>query len=109
MTILDQNEQEVLNRAAGAEQIVALSLIAGLTHAGRPLSPMVMDTPFGRLDTNHRRNILAYLPKSASQLILFVHNGEIRGEEDLEDIAHRIGGRYEIREVTPTHSTLVRS
>ena len=109
LTILDQNEQEVLNRAAGAEQIVALSLIAGLTHAGRPLSPMVMDTPFGRLDTNHRRNILAYLPKSASQLILFVHNGEIRGEEDLEDIAHRIGGRYEIREVTPTHSTLVRS
>ena len=109
LTIVDQNGQEVPNRSAGAEQIVALSLIAGLTNAGRPLGPMVMDTPFGRLDINHRRNILAYLPNSASQLILFVHDGEIRGELDLEDIAHKIDSRYEIREVTPTHSTLVRS
>jgi DNA sulfur modification protein DndD len=109
LTIIDQNGQEVPNRSAGAEQIVALSLIAGLTHAGRPLGPMVMDTPFGRLDINHRRNILAYLPNSASQLLLFVHDGEIRGELDLEDIAHKIDSRYEIREVTPTHSILVRS
>jgi DNA sulfur modification protein DndD len=106
LTILDQNGQEVLLRSAGAEQIVALSLIAGLSHAGRPAGPVVMDTPFGRLDTKHRKNILEYLPNSASQLILFVHDGEIRGSDDLNVMAHRIGGQYEIKEISPTHSTL---
>jgi DNA sulfur modification protein DndD len=107
LTILDQNGHEVLLRSAGAEQIVALSLIAGLSHAGRPVGPIVMDTPFGRLDTKHRKNILKYLPNSASQLILFVHDGEIRGSDDLNVLAHRIGGQYEIKEVSPTHSILV--
>lgn len=106
LTILDQNGQEVLLRSAGAEQIVALSLIAGLSHAGRPAGPVVMDTPFGRLDTKHRKNILEYLPNSASQLILFVHDGEIRGSDDLNVMAHRIGGQYEIKEISPTHSIL---
>ncbi len=107
LTILDQNGNEVLLRSAGAEQIVALSLIAGLSHAGRPAGPVVMDTPFGRLDTKHRKNILGYLPNSASQLILFVHDGEIRGSDDLNVLAHRIGGQYEIKEISPTHSVLV--
>ena len=106
LTILDQNEDEVQLRSAGAEQIVALSLIAGLSHSGRPAGPVVMDTPFGRLDTKHRKNILGYLPNSASQLILFVHDGEIRGTDDLNVLAHRIGGQYEIIEVSPFHSKL---
>lgn len=108
LTILDQNGLEVSLRSAGAEQIVALSLIDGLSHAGRTAGPVVMDTPFGRLDTKHRKNILAYLPKAASQLVLFVHDGEIRGADDLDVLAHRIGARYEIREVSPSHSTLER-
>lgn len=106
LSILDQNDDEVLLRSAGAEQIVALSLIAGLSHAGRPAGPVIMDTPFGRLDTKHRKNILGYLPNSASQLILFVHDGEIRGSDDLNVLAHRIGGQYEIREISPSHSVL---
>jgi len=108
LTILDQNGHEVLLRSAGAEQIVALSLIAGLSHANRPAGPVVMDTLFGRLDTKHRKNILGYLPSSASQLILFVHDGEIRGSEDLDVLAHRIGGQYEIKEISPSHSILER-
>lgn len=106
LTILDQNGQEVSLRSAGAEQIVALSLIDGLSHAGHSAGPVVMDTPFGRLDTKHRKNILSYLPNSASQLVLFVHDGEIRGTDDLDVLAHRIGGRYEIREISPSHSVL---
>lgn len=108
LTILDQNGQEVSLRSAGAEQIVALSLIDGLSQAGRIAGPVVMDTPFGRLDSKHRKNILNYLPKAASQLVLFVHDGEIRGADDLDVLAHRIGARYEIKEVSPSHSVLER-
>lgn len=106
LTILDQSNHEVQLRSAGAEQIVALSLIAGLGQAGRASGPMIMDTPFGRLDTKHRKNILKYLPTSATQLVMFVHDGEIRGSEDLDVIASRIGAQYEIKEVTPSHSVI---
>ena len=85
-------------RSAGAEQIVALSLIDGLSRTGRSAGPVVMDTPFGRLDPKHRSNILRYLPKHASQLILLVHEGEINRKEDLAEIAHRVGAEYEINE-----------
>jgi DNA sulfur modification protein DndD len=108
LKIVDQNGEEAPSRSAGAEQIVALSLIDGLSRSGRASGPVVMDTPFGRLDTKHRKNILAYLPNSASQLVLFVHDGEIRGTDDLATLAHRIGGQYDIIEVSPSHSKLER-
>jgi DNA sulfur modification protein DndD len=109
LTILDERETPVSIRSAGAEQIVALSLIDGLSRTGRANGPVVMDTPFGRLDLKHRDNILKYLPISASQLILLVHDGEIRAETDLAPIASRIGGVYHIKEKGPRHSVVERN
>lgn len=109
LTIIDSDGNEVRSRSAGAEQVVALSLIDGLSATGRKQGPIVMDTPFGRLDPSHRANVLAYLSKRASQLILLVHEGEIRKEGiDLEVINRRISRRYEIREVSSTSSEIAR-
>lgn len=109
LTILDEHGRPVFSRAAGAEQIVALSLIDGLSRTGRAAGPVVMDTPFGRLDLKHRDNILRYLPTVAGQLVLLVHEGEIRKDTDLVPIAPRIGAAYEIREVNPRHSVIERA
>ncbi|MEW6344922.1 MAG: AAA family ATPase [Pseudomonadota bacterium] len=106
LTILDERGARVTVRSAGAEQIVALSLIDGLARTGRAAGPVVMDTPFGRLDLRHRDNILRYLPTTTSQLILLVHDGEIRRETDLLPIAERIGAAYQINEVNPRHSVI---
>ncbi len=106
LTILDENGERVNVRSAGAEQIVALSLIDGLARTGRAAGPVVMDTPFGRLDLKHRDNILRYLPETTSQLVLLVHDGEIRKETDLAPVAAKIGKSYVIREVTPRHSKI---
>lgn len=108
LTILDEHGRPVSLRSAGAEQIVALSLIDGLSRTGRAAGPVVMDTPFGRLDLKHRDNILRYLPTVAGQLVLLVHEGEIRKDTDLVPIAPRIGAAYEIREVNPRHSVIER-
>lgn len=108
LTIIDEHGNPVTIRSAGAEQIVALSLIDGLARTGRAAGPVVMDTPFGRLDLHHRDNILRYLPTTTSQLVLLVHDGEIRRETDLAPIASRIGAEYEIKEVNPRHSILER-
>jgi DNA sulfur modification protein DndD len=109
LSIIDDAGRKVPLRSAGAEQIVALSLIDGLNRTGRAIGPVVMDTPFGRLDLKHRDNILTYLPTVTSQFILLVHSGEIRPDSDLAAIKSRIGAVYTIREVTPTQSRIERT
>ena len=106
LSILDERGHEVAIRSAGAEQIVALSLIDGLARAGRAAGPVVMDTPFGRLDLRHRANILKYLPTTTNQLVLFVHEGELNKGADLQQVASRIGCVYEIKEVSPRQSII---
>jgi DNA sulfur modification protein DndD len=106
LAILDERGHEVTIRSAGAEQIVALSLIDGLARAGRAAGPIVMDTPFGRLDPGHRANILKYLPTTTNQLILFVHEGEVARSHDLSQISSRIDSIYEIKEVSTRHSKI---
>lgn len=106
LTIIDENGEKVGVRSAGAEQIVALSLIDGLARTGRAAGPVVMDTPFGRLDLKHRSNILRYLPETTSQLVLLVHDGEVRKETDLAPVAERVGKEYAIREVSTRQSKI---
>jgi len=106
LTIIDENGEKVGVRSAGAEQVVALSLIDGLARTGRAAGPVVMDTPFGRLDLKHRGNILRYLPETSSQLVLLVHDGEVRKETDLAPVAARIGKEYVIREVSTRQSKI---
>ena len=108
LNILDSAGRKVTVRSAGAEQIVALSLIDGLNRTGRQAGPVLMDTPFGRLDQKHRNNVLTYLPCVTSQFMLLVHSGEIRRETDLEVISHKIGAVYEIIEISETESKLER-
>ncbi len=106
LSILDKEERIVDERSAGAEQVVALSLIDGLNKTSGTEAPIVMDTPLGRLDPKHRRNILQYLPDMSEQVVLLVHEGEIRAKQDLEIIASRIGARYEIKRVSATQSRI---
>lgn len=109
LSILDHTGNVLKERSAGAEQIVALSLIDGLNKTARKSGPIVMDTPLGRLDPNHRSNVLKYLPKMAEQVVLLVHEGEIDPSRDLSNFAERIGARYQIQRVSATESRIVRS
>lgn len=96
LTIQDNRGSLVDLRSAGQEEIVALALIDGLSRTGRKSGPVVMDTPFGRIDGAHRTSILKYLPESAKQLILLVHDREIDRNKDLSEISHKIGKQYEL-------------
>lgn len=108
LNIIDDLGEEVDVRSAGAEQVVALALIDGLGRASRAEGPIVMDTPFGRLDPTHRSNILQYLPESTSQLVLLVHEGEVNKEENLRSINDRVGLAYEIENLGARQSRLRR-
>ena len=66
-----------------------------------------MDTPFGRLDKDHRANILKFLPTMADQVVLLVHDGEIDRERDLAPIAANISAQVLIEHTSSNSSHLV--
>ena len=77
LTIIHKDGRAEDSRSAGAEQVVALALMGAL-QANAPLcGPIVMDTPFGRLDSQHTANVVVALPSMAEQVVLFVQEGEI--------------------------------
>lgn len=107
LSIIDRDNRPVSIRSAGAEQIVALSLIDGLNKTAGKSGPIVMDTPLGRLDPKHRAAVLSEVHKLADQVVLLVHEGEIARGEELEQLASRIGAVYEIERLSSSQSRLV--
>lgn len=107
LTILDSEGKEVSGRSAGAEQIVALSLIGGLNRAAvAGESPVVMDTNFGRLDRSHRENVLRWAASLDQQVILLVHSGELV-RDDLRDFGIEYARAYEIGRINEWKSEVV--
>ncbi len=105
LSIIDDLGHEVPLRSAGAEQVVALSLIMAL-NASRVRNAVVMDTPFGRLDPHHRRNILEALPELARQVVLLVHEGELTRDETPAHLGAALTRSYAIHHHSSFHSEL---
>lgn len=64
--------------SAGEKQIYAIALLWALRAvAARPL-PIIIDTPLGRLDSNHRQNLVEhYFPNASHQVIVLSTDTEI--------------------------------
>ena len=65
-----------------------LSLI-GAIKTMSPAETLVVDAPFGRLDTKHVKSIIKYLPNLAPQIILFLTDREYKVFKN-KDIASTI-------------------
>jgi DNA sulfur modification protein DndD len=107
LIIVDRSGNEVQVRSAGAEQVVALSLIGALNRNAIRRGPVIMDTPFGRLDPSHRENILTFVPHMAEQVTLLVHGGEVDRERDLAPIREQIDKEYRLDYVSSERTDLV--
>ena len=64
--------------SAGEKQLLAVATMWALRDvSGLPI-PVIMDTPLGRLDTDHRLTIVRqYLPHASHQVIMFATDAEV--------------------------------
>lgn len=81
--------------SAGERQILSLSFICAMAKISGEVSPLVMDTPFGRLSGNHLDLVAKNLPGLARQLILFVTDREWDKASSTR-IQPKIGAEYEL-------------
>jgi DNA sulfur modification protein DndD len=96
LSLVNESGRITRDRSAGSEQIVALALIGALSKCATREGPIVMDTPFGRLDRGHRTRVLEFLSELSGQVVLLVQSGEIERERDLVSIRHQIATEYRI-------------
>ncbi|RMD72757.1 MAG: ATP-binding protein, partial [Cyanobacteria bacterium J149] len=92
--------------STGENQILSLSFIGGIIDRVREWSekntltapdsstfPVVMDSPFGSLDENYRRQVASCLPQLANQLVVLATKTQWRGEVE-QQMKSYIGKEY---------------
>lgn len=84
-------------RSAGFEHVVALALIGAL-HKNAPLrGPIIMDSPFGRLDPIHTSNITKVLPKMSEQIVLLAYTREIDEQQARNTLGASLKREYRLQ------------
>ncbi len=79
--------------SAGEKQIFTQALFAAVAKLSRRTFPLVIDTPLGRLDEEHRRNVLRFLAERDTQVILLSSDAEVVGPY-LDAIRDRVTKTY---------------
>jgi len=104
-------------RSSGESQILSLSFVGAIAdyarersenHAGGDvlenfsggIYPIVMDSPFGKLDTSYQRRIADVIPKLAPQVIVMVSKSQGLGAVQ-EVLSPRVGKQILIQHSTP--------
>jgi len=103
----DSSEIDKNDMSAGEKQIYAIAMLNALGKITGKNLPIIIDTPLGRLDSQHRDNIVEnYFPFASHQVIILSTDTEIHEtyQSKLEDsISHSIKLEYS----EATNSTIV--
>lgn len=106
LTIVHQDGSEIPVRSAGAEHIVALSLMGALQRNAPLRGPIVMDSPFGRLDDVHTTKVIQALPSMADQVLLLVYESELDPTEARNQLKGKLRKEYKITRRSARHSEI---
>jgi DNA sulfur modification protein DndD len=98
--ILSENGKELtFDRSAGENQIFATALIAGLAEVSRIKAPLVVDTPLGRLDSKHRKNIFDFWTGDSSRQVILLSQDEEISSAHIQTIKNNVCKTYLLEHV----------
>ena len=98
VTLIDQQNRSIAKEelSAGEKQIYAIAVLWGLAKtSGRPL-PMIIDTPLGRLDSDHRRRLIEhYFPYASHQVVVLSTDTEL-DKQNFEMLSPHVSHAYHL-------------
>lgn len=95
--------------SAGEKQIYALAILEALGKASGRSLPFIIDTPLGRLDSEHRQKIVTeFFPKVNEQVIILSTDTEV-DENFFKGLEPHIAKSYELKYDQVSGSTAVSS
>jgi DNA sulfur modification protein DndD len=106
LTIIHRDGRPEEARSAGAEHVVALALMGALQNNAPLRGPIVMDSPFGRLDEQHTSNVVSALHLMAEQVVLLVYESEIGRRRARELLGSRLISEYELERVSSRRTNI---
>jgi DNA sulfur modification protein DndD len=99
VTLFDQHDRPVPKErlSAGEKQIYAIALLWALAQvSGRPL-PVVIDTPLGRLDRDHRSHLVnRYFPHASHQVVILSTDTEV-DQAYFRELSPAVSHAYHLR------------
>ena len=107
LTIVHRDGTDIPVRSAGAEHVVALSLMGALQNNAPLRGPIVIDSPFGRLDSGHTRNIVRALPSMARQVALLVYEDELPPKLARDELKGKLRREWFLERRSARHTELV--
>lgn len=108
LTIVHESGQPITVRSAGYEHVVALALMGALQRNAPLRGPIIMDSPFTRLDRTHRINVLRALPIMARQTMLLVFEDEIEPQLAREELGGKLKAEYRLQRLSSFQTCIVR-
>jgi DNA sulfur modification protein DndD len=99
LSIVHQDGQAEEARSAGAEHVVALALMGALQKNAPLRGPIVMDSPFGRLDDEHTSRVVGALHKMAEQVVLLVYESEVGRNRARQLLRGTLKAEFELERV----------
>ena len=83
--------------SAGERQIYAIAMLDALARTSGRRLPIVIDTPLGRLDSQHRKNLVTnYFPRASHQVILLSTDVEV-DQPFYRELSPHVSHAFEIR------------
>jgi DNA sulfur modification protein DndD len=82
--------------SAGERQLLAVATMWALREVSGVPMPVILDTPLGRLDTDHRQTLIhKHLPRAGHQVILLATDSEV-GEQELAHLEPVVSRVYSL-------------
>lgn len=80
--------------SSGEKQIFVMALYWAMMHQSRSSLPYIIDTPFARIDTEHRSNIINHFFKELSGQLIVLSTDEEISNRHLRDMEAQIASVY---------------
>lgn len=93
--------------SAGEQQLFAIATIWALREVSGVPMPVIIDTPLGRLDKDHRSSMIrTYLPRASHQVMLLATDAEV-DEKVVKDLEPALSHAYQLQFDDEQSRTLV--